>query len=484
MRRRRGFAWVFAALDAPQEMGDSNNVHKRERCFTYAKPNEGKVMTMPKVSLSKRSAPRTLIATLGLVLLLVLSACSTGGSGGSGGSSGGSGMPANTAGPARATVKAGTGCGSNKDQHCPIEFMPGDPNRDAIVKAMVATTAKSGSVSSILTADQASPTTWSGPTAPVPVPSGPRSIVGIACSATLAGCYNPLLGAQEVAKKFGWSFKIQDGQENTSTINRYMLSAVSSKVDLILLGGLDPKTLQQGLEAAAKAKIPVISFTAALQTPNPVIKAPSGAYWPLTDVSANFVDAGRSMADYAIADSKGKGGILVLDDKEAPSQISLASIVDEVNKECPGCSTYGLTLISSDLATTFPQKLLAFIRQHPGIKYVMLPYDPIAPAIVPVLQQAGLTDVKIVGILGLAENLQYIRDGQSQTADAAWDNNYMGWAVMDQWFREVAGQPLASPAGEGIPQVLIDKSNVGTGNGGWATSIDYKSKYLQLWGQN
>jgi ribose transport system substrate-binding protein len=103
---------------------------------------------------------------------------------------------------------------------------------------------------------------------------------------------------------------------------------------------------------------------------------------------------------------------------------------------------------------------------------------------VPVLQQAGLTDVKIVGILGLAENLQYIRDGQSQTADAAWDNNYMGWAIMDQWFREVAGQPLASPAGENIPEVLIDKSNVGTSKGGWATSIDYKSKYLQLWGQN
>ncbi len=439
---------------------------------------------MSKTSLSQRSAPRTVVAALGLALVLVLAACSGSGSGATGGSSGdGQGMPANTAGPARSTVKAGTGCGESKNQHCPIEFMPSDPNRDAIIKAMVATPAKTGTIDEVLTADATNPTTWSGPTEPVAVPTGHRSIVGIACSATLAGCYNPLLGAQEVAKKFGWSFKIEDGQENTQVINKYMLSAVSSKVDLIVIGGLDPKTIQQGLEAAAKAKIPVISFTAALETPNPVDTKPAGAYWPVTDVSADFVKAGRSMADFAIADSKGKGGILVLDDKEAPSQVSLAAIIDEVNKQCPGCSTYGLTLISSDLATTFPQKVLAYIRSHPAVKYIMLPYDPIAPAIVPVLQQAGLTDVKIVGILGLAENLQYIRDGQSQAADAAWDNNYMGWAVMDQWFRIAAGQPLADPAGEGIPHVMIDKSNVGTGKGGWATTIDYQSKYLQLWGK-
>jgi ribose transport system substrate-binding protein len=391
-------------------------------------------------------------------------------------------MPTDTTGPARDSVQPGTGCGVNKDQHCPIELMPPDFNRDDIIKAMMASPAPTGTIDDIINADRAVPTEWKGPTDPVPLPQGKKKIVAIPCSAALAGCVVPMQGIQEAAQKFGWDFNMYDGKGDAETISKYMLSAVATHADLIVVAGLDPLPLQQGMQAASDAGIPVISITSALDTPSPVVKAPAGAFWPLIDISADFVRSGRMMADWAIWDSKGKGGIIILDGKESTSQVSMAAAVDEINKVCPDCKTYSTTLLGNEVGTVFPQKAVAFLRAHPDAKYVIFPYDPAASALVPALQQAGMTDVKLVSMLGIAENLQFIRDGQSQTADVSWDNKYSGWAALDQWFRYLAKQPFVEPHGEGIPQLLLDATNVGTNPDNWTTQIDYRSKYLKLWG--
>lgn len=414
-------------------------------------------------------------AALGLAAALLLS-------GGYGALAQGQDMPEDTKGPAREAVNPGTGCGANKNQHCPIELMPPNFNRDAIIDAMVATPPRSGTIEEIMAENRANPTEWMGPTEPVPLPEGPKKIVGISCSAALAGCVVPLEGIQDAADMLGWEFTMYDGQGSGETISKYMLSAVATQADLIVITGLDPLPLQQGMEAAANAGIPVISITSALNSPNPVVEAPPGAYWPLMDVSSDFVRTGRMMADWAIWDSEGKGSIVILDGKESPTQISMAAAVDEINKLCPDCTTYSMTLLGNEVGTIFPPKALAFLRSHPDAKYVIFPYDPAASALVPVLQQAGMTDIKLISLLGIAENLQFIRDGQSQVADVSWDNKYSGWAALDQWFRHLNGQDFVEPNGEGIPQLMLDATNVGTTPGNWTTSIDYQSKFKELWG--
>lgn len=393
-------------------------------------------------------------------------------------------MPENTKGPARESVDPGTGCGPNKNQHCPIEFMPPVYNRDAIIEAMMATPPREGGIEALMAENRATPGGWAGPTEPVPLPEGVKKIVGIPCAAALAGCVVPLDGIKEAADQFGWEFTMNDGQGNADVISKHMLNAVASQADLIVVTGLDPLPIQQGLEAASNAGIPVISITSAWTSPNPKVEAPPGAYWPMIDISSDFVRSGRMMADWAIWDSGGKGAIVILDGKESTSQVSMAAVADEINKQCPDCTTYSTTLLGNEVGTIFPQKALQFLRSHPDAKYVIFPYDPAASALVPVLQQGGMTDVKLISLLGIAENLQFIRDGQSQVADVSWDNKYSGWAALDQWFRHLNKQPFAEPAGEGIPQLMLDATNVGTEKGNWTTSVDYKQKYLDLWGVN
>lgn len=421
---------------------------------------------------AKSARARWAVAVLGAALVMIAGCSSSASSGGSkaSASSGSSSAP------------SPNDCGVHKNQLCPVTVMPPAYNEATILKQLEATPAKTGSIASIVAADMANPTNWGGPTTPVPLPKKKLKLALISCEATLTGCVAPLDAIQGLGKRLGWSTTMYDGQGNPDVISADMLTSVAAHVDAIFIAGLDPTTLQQGMSAAKKANIPVVSITSCLETPNPIDQAPPGDAWPIADVAQNCVSAGRALADWVIKDSGGKAQVVVLSDRENESQIDDAAAVDEINKLCPDCKTYTYTLLGVDVATTFPQESISFLRSHPDVKYIILPYDPAASALVPALAQAGMTDVKLLSVLGIAQNLQFIRSGQSQVADLAWDNAYEGWAAVDQLLRYLNHQPPAQPESEGVPQILLDKNNVPSGNGNWATSINYQSEYLKLWG--
>ena len=89
--------------------------------------------------------------------------------------------------------------------------------------------------------------------------------------------------------------------------------------------------------------------------------------------------------------------------------------------------------------------------------------------------------MKVVSVLGDQQNLDFIRNGQVQAADAAYDNEYMGWAIVDQIIRTLNKQPLFAPRGENLPFVVLDKTNLPEAGTDWQASFDYKSKFLSLW---
>ncbi len=68
-----------------------------------------------------------------------------------------------------------------------------------------------------------------------------------------------------------------------------------------------------------------------------------------------------------------------------------------------------------------------------------------------------------------------------QVADAAYDNEYMGWAIVDQAIRMLAHSPLFDPHSENLPFVVLDKSNLPPAGGDWQASTGYQAKYGALW---
>lgn len=412
------------------------------------------------------------VAVLGLAVGLALAGCS----------SGSTGSPGASAVSGASSGSPGNDCGANHNQLCPSVVVPQVSNPDEIVTAIQAEPLTPGSIDEVVAGLQKSvPDKWSGPTSPTKVPGKPLKLALISCSSSLHGCVTPLTGAAEAAGHLGWKTTIYDGGGSPAAWNKVLLNAVASGADAILFTSINPLLIQQGLAAAKTAGIPVLAASSGSSDPNPTVAIPAGKVWPLLDVSQSFVDTGRQMADWVVKDSGGKANILVLTDKEYTSGVSMPGAVDEINKRCPDCVMSTFDFLGANVGTNLANQTVDYLRTHPDINYVIAPYDPAAAVIVPAMAQAGITNVKLCSLLGDQQNIEFIRSGQIQTCDAAYDNYYTGWAMVDQLMRYLNKQPFATPLGENTPSVLLDKSNLPASGSDWLTSIDYKSQYLSLW---
>lgn len=372
-------------------------------------------------------------------------------------------------------------CGANKNQLCPSAVVPQATNAAEIAQQIMDTQIPEMSIDEVVELQKQSvPSSWAGPTDPAPAPKKKLSLALISCSSTLRGCVTPLIGASEAAKVLGWTTTMYDGGGNPVAWNTAFLNAVSSGADAILFTSINPLLIQQGLEAAKNANIPVISASSGSSDPNPPVAIPDGMAWPLLDVSQSFVVTGRQMADWVIKDSGGKANVLVMTDKEYTSGVSQAGAVDEINKRCPDCQISTFDFLGADFAS-LANRTIAYLRSNPGINYIIAPYDPAAAVIVPAAVQAGMTDLKICSLLGNQQNVEFIRKGEIQLCDAAYDNVYAGWAMVDQLIRHLTNLPFAQPLGENTPAVLLDKSNLPPAGTEWQTSIPYREKYQALW---
>lgn len=329
---------------------------------------------------------------------------------------------------------------------------------------------------------KATPTKYEGPTEPVKPPAKPLKVALIACDDALRGCVTPLEAAEEAVKKLGWTTTSYDGKSDPNVQNQAFLNAVASGAEAIIETSMNPNLIQQGLEAAKKANIPVISASAGYSEPNPTLKFP-GKISPIFDVSQDVPAEGAQVANWIINDSGGSGGVLLVSD---PAYTLPTVFIENTRKRleeaCSGCTVESINISGTQLASTGPTQLVGKLKSNPDLEYVVAPYDPAAAAFVPALAQAGLTDIKMCSELGLQENLKFIREEQIQACDAAWDNRYMGYATVDQLLRYLAKKEPFKPLGENVPYVLLEESNLPEEGEDWTAEFPYVEKFLELWG--
>jgi ribose transport system substrate-binding protein len=172
--------------------------------------------------------------------------------------------------------------------------------------------------------------------------------------------------------------------------------------------------------------VPVVSSSAGTDTPNPVITPASGGLKYVTDVGTDFPAVGRGLGDFTVKDSGGKANVVVYEDDEYPSAVaSLRGFVDTI-KKCPGCKVSDIVKMTASQIGSVGQMVVGYLQTHPDVDWVYAPYDPAAAVMVNAIVQAGLQDkVKLVSIVGSAQNIDFIRQGRVQVADGAYDNIYM-----------------------------------------------------------
>jgi ribose transport system substrate-binding protein len=354
-----------------------------------------------------------------------------------------------------------------------------ESHRSAVLAAMVAS-ALFCAAGTAQSADSAGDK-WPGPTTPAKAPKDIK--VGIIpCGVQFRGCNAPALGAAEAAKALGWTVTAYDGAGTQEKQNTGILDALSSGANLVLTTALDPNFIQLGLSKAKEANVPVVSSSAGTDTPNPVIKPDGDGLKYVTDVGTDFGGVGRGLGDFTVKESGGKANVVVYEDDEFPSSVtSLKAFVDVV-KKCPGCKVSDIVKMTASQIGSVGQMVVGYLQTHPDVDWIYAPYDPAAAVMVNAIVQAGLQDkVKLVSIVGSAQNIDFIREGKVQAADGAFDNFYMGWAQVDQAIRVLNKQPLIEPNDERTPYAIITKDNLPPPGGEYSTNVDYRSKFLNLW---
>lgn len=332
------------------------------------------------------------------------------------------------------------------------------------------------------TARQMVPSNFSGPTTPAKAPAGIK-IAAITCYSILEGCVIPAQGIAKASSMIGWQERTFDGGGTPTSQNAQILNAVSWGAKVIVLIAITPSAVQTGLQAAKKAGALIVSGSSGLSTPNAPVTPPPGQVWPAFDVSPDYKSLGEHLAKWIVADSKGKANVGVFGDKEFDSINAQETGFVPALKQCTTCkSSNVMYFTATQIAATLGPQTVNYVRTHPDVTYLYSAFDPPAAAQVEALQTAGLgKNIKIVSALGNDQNLQFVKAGQVQAADAAYDNTYMGFAIVDQSIRLLNKQALIKPAGEGLPFQVLDKTNLPSSKGSWTAPYDYQSKFAALW---
>lgn len=328
----------------------------------------------------------------------------------------------------------------------------------------------------------AAPTGWAGPTsAPKPLPG--KKIAVISCAQLTEGCNRPSRAAVEAAEKLGWEATIFDGKGDVGTQLAAINAAVDSKYDGIVLMIVDPVQINEGIQRAIDAKIPVVTLAEPAYTDERKALLTS-----VPDVSHDWLKTGELIGDYMIWKSNGELNALLLNDPEV-TVVDYGQFAGTNGKltdknACPNCK---VTVENFTIATlnTAPAALAASaVQRDPTINWVWC-YDFCMANVATDLIARGLQG-KIMGA-GFdcnAQNLQLIGDDKVQVVCIADPRDWEAWASIDTLNRMMNGEPAVD---QNIPVRLFDKSNLDqlTENdikNGWQGGTDFRSEYLKIWG--
>lgn len=336
-------------------------------------------------------------------------------------------------------------------------------------------------------AKEINPKEFSGPTEKAGKPAEGIKIAAIASDGSLGGCVAPCDGIKGAAEAIGWECQYFDGEGNSATQNEMILNAISWGADIIACIAIDPSGIQQSLQAAKDAGIICISGSAGIDSPNDL---PEGYDYDGMlnfefDVSPDLYALTYAMGEWVINDAKNAGEVAVFCDNQFPSNVvAMNGFIDAIESSDMVCGEPQY-FNGSQVGDTLNRQMISYLTAHPECTHVWAPYDPAAASMVEGLKQAGMTDIRLVASLGISQNMQFVANNDVQVADVAYDNNYMGWAMVDQVIRLMNEKELFEPHGENIPYIVFDSTNIPEEeiNANWNANDlwNYEDTFVSLW---
>jgi ribose transport system substrate-binding protein len=407
-----------------------------------------------------RRSVRVAAVVVGLAATLGLSACASASSGGSSSSSTAA-TDATTGAATGGSTSAGTSAGSAGSSTGGAV--------DGIPAAIAAQNEK------LLTDALAPFTEFPGPK-DGPAAAKDKFVVSIPCSLAAAGCVRMDNGVKAAAAAMGWKELTIDPAFDTNKTIQAIEQAIRVKADAIFLGSIAPTAFQVQVDEARKAGITVIGL--ANSYPDPTTGNASYDISIRPDVQSQMMGAWLTKA-YG-----GKAVVAAFTNNENPILEVRTKSFQDYAAACPACLKIAVEqpFTTPQTSTTFPSTVQSVIAAHRDVNVAWIAYDGAAASAVPALRETGVTPDKlsVVSMDGDQQNVQWIHDGNYQSATIAVPLEWVGWAAVDEANRAFNKVDFVPP---NIPLRLIDKDNADKYlEAGFTGDYDYQSAYKKLWG--
>jgi ribose transport system substrate-binding protein len=292
-------------------------------------------------------------------------------------------------------------------------------------------------------------------------------------------------GMRDAAARVGARVVTYPNQGSPNEWAQGIRTAIAEHAAAITLLAQDPRLLAPQIAEARRAGIPVV--VARTTGEGEPCQADGGGHpYGSACVPGPFEQAGRLEADWVAASGRGRADVLVVTSNDARSTVPLVrGLMDEFRVRCPACDLRFVDVPIPRWAGQLRSEVQSALVRDPGLNYVIPIYDSMSQYVVPALRGQGAANrVGIATFNGTPFVLKLLQDGEVVRMDAGENLAWIGWAIMDQTFRVVAGvRPVRS---EHTALRVFDRGDVlqaGTPPGvdqGYGNA--YVAGYERLWG--
>ena len=329
--------------------------------------------------------------------------------------------------------------------------------------------------SDVASSDIVAQTEWLGPES-TPAPPPDINLQIIICAPGTA-CETAADYAVEAAEAIGWNAEVVAGAGTPESFGQAFDTALSKDPDVImtmavpdvLVGASLAKARAQGVDTISVADVPAASVADGYD-----------AY-----VSYRMPLMHQVNAYNIIAETGGAANVILINDSAFPNLVESNDQFEQVMAQCAGCSvervdwqiTDALDPVKADTVIT------AALQGNPDATHLVVPYSIGMSSVVEAIRKAGKTDeVKLVSKDGDQIGLQTVASGAS-SANAGVSLEWVAYAGVDDAIRGVTDNEFLPPEELGLGVHLFVPDNTpADGLADYTQFLDFKAKYLELWG--
>ncbi|MFJ9850347.1 substrate-binding domain-containing protein [Streptomyces sp. NPDC101150] len=317
---------------------------------------------------------------------------------------------------------------------------------------------------------------WKGPTTGPKAVHG-KTIVYIAQTLTNPGVAGVAQGVQEAAKIVGWHARTLNGQGTPAGIRAAFKEAISLKPDGIVISGFDPGIAAAEVKKADKAGISLIGWHAT------AAPGPSEEPHLFSNVTSRVEDVAKISADWIIARSNGRAGVVLFTDASIPFAKHKSDLIKKELATCSGTKLLSYTNIPIPQAGRRSLGEVRSLLSRFGGKWTYsaaindLYFRHAAPA----LRAAGKDGAGAPFNIGAGDGdpsaFERVNGKEFQAATVPEPLSEQGWGIVDEFNRAFAGAP---DSGYVAPVHIATAANSG-GALSW-DSAGYRQAYRKIWG--